>query len=154
MAIDQVFTRSSQHNLSGDTDLRIFLKSDGGLLLVAIVENDCYASFRYSGLSTLVYEILEGESVLLSAVFKSKHTCKFCARTVVMFVIPRTKHIESRMLDFPLPFRPVIELKDSSLSCRVSSAARRFWWTLFIYHPEMTVRTAYDLKPCHYQQIF
>jgi hypothetical protein len=45
-----------------------------------------------------------------------------------MFVIPRTKHIASKMLDFPDPFRPVIELKLSS-------------------HPEMTVRTAYDLKP-------
>lgn len=154
MAVDQVFTRSSQHNLSGDTDLRIFLKADGRLLLVAIVENDCYAGFRYSGLSTLVYEILEAESILHSAMFKSKHTCKFCARTVVMFVIPKTKHIESRMLDFPLPFRPVIELKDSSLSCRVSSAARGFWLTLFIYHPEITVRTAYDLKPYHYQQIY
>jgi hypothetical protein len=32
------------------------------------------------------------------------------------------------MLDLPDPFRPVIELKLSS-------------------HPEMTVRTAYDLKP-------
>jgi len=40
-----------------------------------------------------------------------------------MFVIPRTKHIASKMLDFPDPFRPVIELKLSS-------------------HPEMTVRTA------------
>lgn len=32
-----------------------------------------------------------------------------------MFVIPRTKHIASRIFDFPLPFRPVIELKLSSL---------------------------------------
>lgn len=45
-----------------------------------------------------------------------------------MFVIPKTKHIESRIFDFPLPLRPVMELKVSS-------------------HPEMTVRTAYDLKP-------
>ena len=42
-------------------------------------------------------------------------TCKFCARTTPKFVIPRTKHIASRMLDFPDPFRPVIELKLSSL---------------------------------------
>ena len=35
-----------------------------------------------------------------------------------MFVIPRTKHIESNMFDFPEPFRPVIELKLSSLSKR------------------------------------
>lgn len=43
-------------------------------------------------------------------------TWRFCALTVLMLVIPRTKHIESRMLDFPLPFRPVIELKLSSLA--------------------------------------
>jgi hypothetical protein len=35
----------------------------------------------------------------------------------------------SRILDLPLPLRPVIELKLSS-------------------HPDITVRTAYDLKPC------
>lgn len=52
----------------------------------------------------------------------------FCALTVLMLVIPRTKHIASRMFDFPLPLRPVMELKLSS-------------------HPLMTVRTAYDLKP-------
>lgn len=55
-------------------------------------------------------------------------TCMFCALTVLILVIPRTKHIASSILDFPLPFRPVIELKLSS-------------------HPLMTVRTAYDLKP-------
>lgn len=42
-------------------------------------------------------------------------TCKFCARTVDMFVIPKTKQMESRMLDLPLPLRPVMELKLSSL---------------------------------------
>lgn len=31
-----------------------------------------------------------------------------------MFVIPSTKHIASRILDFPEPLRPVIALKDSS----------------------------------------
>ena len=45
-----------------------------------------------------------------------------------MFVIPRTKHMESSIFDFPLPLRPVIELKLSS-------------------QPLITVRTAYDLKP-------
>jgi len=45
-----------------------------------------------------------------------------------MFVIPNTKHIESRIFDFPDPLRPVIELKLSS-------------------QPLITVRTAYDLKP-------
>lgn len=45
-----------------------------------------------------------------------------------MFVIPRTKHIASRILDLPEPFRPVIALKDES-------------------HPVICVRTGYDLKP-------
>ena len=55
-------------------------------------------------------------------------TCIFCALTVLILVIPSTKHIASRIFDFPLPLRPVMELKVSS-------------------HPPMTVRTAYDLKP-------
>ena len=55
-------------------------------------------------------------------------TCRFCALTTLMLVIPRTKHIASRIFDLPDPLRPVMELKLSS-------------------HPVMTVRTAYDLKP-------
>jgi hypothetical protein len=43
-------------------------------------------------------------------------------------VIPRTKHIASRMLDLPEPFNPVIALKEGS-------------------HPVICVRTGYDLKP-------
>lgn len=73
-------------------------------------------------------------------------TCRFCARTVLMFVIPKTKHIESRILDLPLPLRPVIELKLSSLSKRQKQRKGRF--VAIVYHPEITVRTAYDLKPC------
>lgn len=42
--------------------------------------------------------------------------------------MPRQKHIASSILDLPLPFRPVIALKVGS-------------------HGEITVRTAYDLKP-------
>lgn len=37
-----------------------------------------------------------------------------------MLVIPRTKHIESRMFDLPLPFKPVMELKLSSLHVKIS----------------------------------
>ena len=54
----------------------------------------------------------------------------------------------SRMLDLPEPLRPVMELKLSSLrrGCQrmhlAASASGLF------YHPEITVRTAYDLKPC------
>jgi hypothetical protein len=61
-----------------------------------------------------------------------------------MFVIPRTKHIESRIFDLPLPLRPVMELNDSSLS---KSAQAEIEAAVATYQPEMTVRTAYDLKP-------
>lgn len=72
-------------------------------------------------------------------------SCKFVARTVLIFVMPRTKHIASRIFDFPLPFKPVIELKLSSLvSCQLVG----YDIGMFAHHPEMTVRTAYDLKPC------
>ena len=49
-------------------------------------------------------------------------TWRFCARTVVIFVIPRTKHIASRILDLPEPLSPVMELKLSSLRRRGFSA--------------------------------
>ena len=82
-----------------------------------------------------------------------------------MLVMPRTKQIASRMLDLPLPLRPVIELKLSSLRPSVSPRLPRTVARsgLFTYHPEMTVRTAYDLKPCtnqsdkvvaHYGQVY
>lgn len=76
-----------------------------------------------------------------------------------MFVIPNTKHIASRMLDFPLPFRPVIELNDSSLFViyTISYPAILLFSPdvlklpqcelLFTHQPEIIVRTAYDLKP-------
>ena len=62
-----------------------------------------------------------------------------------MLVMPRTKHIESRIFDLPLPFSPVIELKLSSLSS-VSTYPVNILGAI-VYHPEITVRTAYDLKP-------
>lgn len=74
----------------------------------------------------------------------------------------------SRMLDLPLPFKPVIELNDSSLvrssQCHISRANVKHRQQLAesnadiglskatdtdgTYHPETTVRAAYDLKPC------
>lgn len=57
-----------------------------------------------------------------------------------MFVIPRTKHIESRMFDFPLPLRPVMELKLSSLGWSIMLKA--FIVGVEAYHPDITVRTA------------
>jgi hypothetical protein len=67
-----------------------------------------------------------------------------------MFVIPKTKHIESRMFDLPLPLRPVIELKLSSL--QKSQYQSKEGSVAIVYHPEITVRTAYDLNPCLYEQ--
>ena len=45
-----------------------------------------------------------------------------------MLVIPKTKHIASKMFDLPDPLRPVIALNDAS-------------------QPVIVVRTGYDLKP-------
>ena len=47
-----------------------------------------------------------------------------------IFVMPRTKHIASRMLDLPDPLRPVMALNEES-------------------HPVICVRTGYDLKPIY-----
>ena len=58
VAVDQVFACAAEHDLSSDADLRVFFESDGGLLLVAVVEDNCDACFRYSSLSALVYKIL------------------------------------------------------------------------------------------------
>ena len=49
-------------------------------------------------------------------------------RTWLRLEMPSTKQMASRMLDFPLPFRPVTALNSGS-------------------QPEMTVRFGYDLKP-------
>ena len=44
---------------------------------------------------------------------------RFPARTWDRLVIPRTKQMESRMLDFPDPLRPVMALKWGSNLMRV-----------------------------------
>ena len=69
-----------------------------------------------------------------------------------MLVIPKTKHIASSMFDLPLPFSPVIELKLSSLIHRHDTARHRDRGDGQTYHPEMTVRTAYDLNPWAFSQ--
>src|SRR5262249_2580269 len=112
---------ASQNDLASHTDGRIFLESDRRLLLIAIVEDYGDAGLRHTGLSTLVDEVLRARVSAKSALRCPSRealrlTCRFCARTVDMLVMPRTKQMASRMLDFPLPFRPVIELKLSSLS--------------------------------------
>lgn len=121
VSIYEVFTGSPKNDLPGDTDLRIFFKAYWRFLLVSVIKDNGNACFGDSCLAALVNEVL---STRVSKVSSSKApllACKFCALTVVMFVIPRTKHIESSIFDLPLPFNPVIELKLSS-------------------HPEMTTR--------------
>lgn len=148
VAIYEILRCSAQHNLPRYRYLRILLKADGRFCLFPVVEYNCDARFGDSGLSALVDEILSfsmSASTHISLVLRCLFTCKFVARTVLIFVIPRTKHIESKMFDFPLPLRPVIELKLSSLEwCQCGARYRK---SLFTHHPEMTVRTAYDLKP-------
>ncbi len=56
--IDKVFAGSAEYDLAGDADLGVFFEADGRLLLVFVVEDDGDAGFRYSGLPTLVDEIL------------------------------------------------------------------------------------------------
>lgn len=58
-------------------------------------------------------------------------------------VIPSTKQIASRILDFPEPFNPVMALKDSSKP--VDSALSHYSGRSG--SPVMVVRTGYDLKP-------
>ena len=69
---------------------------------------------------------------------------KLLALTDVMFVIPRTKQMASRILDFPEPFSPVMALKDSSKPGRISSATSK---RVALSLPVIVVRTGYDLKP-------
>lgn len=125
MTVDQVFGGAAEDDLPGDADGGVFLEADGRLLLVPVVEDDRDTSFRDSGLAALIDEILWSRwtSAWKTRVGQgSSRTCKFCARTVDMFVMPKTKHMESRMLDLPLPFRPVMELKLSSL-CQLAATS-------------------------------
>ena len=101
----------------------MFLKADGAFRFVAVIEHDGNARFGDTRLAALVDEILQNcQRSRIAYFLLSTLTCKFCARTTLKLLIPSTKHIESRMFDFPEPFNPVIELKLSSLvdcqSCR------------------------------------
>jgi hypothetical protein len=100
----------------------MFLKANGALRFVAVVEDDSNTRFGDARLAALVDEILQYcQRSRIAFSFPSTPTCKFCARTTLKLLIPSTKHIESRMFDLPEPLSPVIELKLSSLfTCQ--------WW--------------------------
>lgn len=59
VAVDEVFARSAQHNLTGNADLRILFEADGRFLFIAVVEDYRDARLGDTCLSTLVYEILK-----------------------------------------------------------------------------------------------
>lgn len=135
VAVDQVFGCAAENDLASDADCSIFLETDGRLFLVPIIKDNGDTGFCYSGLAALVYQVLESrwmsaKGYAWTRVSCSSRTCKFCARTVDMFVIPRTKQMESRMLDFPLPFRPVMELKLSSLRQLATTFSAGDCWCL------------------------
>ena len=118
MTIYEIFASSTKDDLSGNADLGIFLKPNWRFLFVTVIEDNGDTGFSDSSLTSFVDEILKTfhERGRLDLHYGQGPTCRFCALTVLMLVMPRTKHIESKILDFPLPFRPVMELKLSSLS--------------------------------------
>ena len=59
MAVDQVFARTAEYDLSGNRNRRIFLKTDGRFFRVAVIEDDGHTGLGHTRLSTFVNEILE-----------------------------------------------------------------------------------------------
>ena len=120
-------------NLSSNRDLFEVLISSRAFGTVGIVKNYSDASFRHSSLTTFINKILLVRSTHLCSMGRVLASCTKPlrgngSRTVDMLVIPRTKHIASRMLDLPEPFNPVMALNEAS-------------------QPVICVRTGYDLKP-------
>jgi len=62
VAVDQIFARAAEDDLSCNGDLRIFFKTDRRLGFILIVEDDRYTGFRDASLSTLVDEVLAGST--------------------------------------------------------------------------------------------
>lgn len=110
------------------------------IFLVGVVKHDWHSCLGYTSLALFVHQLLETvctdlqsailNMFLLLFVRLSKHdvTTKQTAHTCCKFCMPRTKQIESKMLDFPLPFNPVMALNWGS-------------------NPGISTRCAYDLKP-------
>lgn len=116
--------------LTGDRNLLTVLQSYRACRAIRVVEYDGNACFRDTRLAALVNEVLLVLCAHLTwARLESKVRHELYQKhTDDMFVIPRTKHIASSMLDLPDPLRPVIALKELS-------------------QPVICVRTGYDLKP-------
>jgi len=58
MAIDQVFACTPEDDLAGDRDLAMFFEADWRLLLVAVIEDNCYTGFCNARLAAFVDEVL------------------------------------------------------------------------------------------------
>lgn len=120
--------------LSSEGNLLTILQTGGTCCAVRVVEHDSDTSLGDTSLSALVNQVLLVLGAHLRCVgFVPLCQCVFQSvmprsRTCCMLVIPRTKHIASRILDFPDPLRPVMALNEAS-------------------HPVMVVRTGYDLNP-------
>jgi hypothetical protein len=66
VTIYQVFACTSKDNLTSDADLSILLKTNGRLLLVAIIEYYCNARLGNASLPTLINEVLQQLAELMS----------------------------------------------------------------------------------------
>jgi hypothetical protein len=58
MSVDEILARTPKHDLSGDRNVRILLKSDRRFVRIPVVEDDCNAGFGDTSLTALVNEIL------------------------------------------------------------------------------------------------
>lgn len=69
--------------------------------------------------------------------------------------MPSTKHIESRILDFPLPFKPVIALNDGSksriivrLPYDLKPSIDRVFMNILLNHNKTTTQRAIQINKC------
>ena len=58
VSIDEVFACAAEHNLTCNGDLTIFFKANWRFLLVAVVEDDCYAGLGHAGLAAFIDQVL------------------------------------------------------------------------------------------------
>lgn len=103
---DPSSTARRASHLASHRNLGHVFEADGRATLVRVVKYDGDARARYAGLAALVNQVEQVRGADLSEGGKSASATRPTAggRTVVRLVIPRTKQIESRMLDLPEPF--------------------------------------------------
>lgn len=115
VTVEQVLGVVRKGDLTRHGDLLAVFQTDGALLSVRVIKDDRHARFRDSCLPTFVDEVLLILSPhLLKGLSAQEERKEAYSRTDVIFVIPSTKQIASRILDFPEPFSPVMALNDGS----------------------------------------